>query len=52
MSHRIREAMRGGDFAPFGSGGGIVESSPEASRAAFVVAKGMCGPSGLKAWRD
>lgn len=25
MSHRIREAMRGGDFAPFGSGGGAVE---------------------------
>lgn len=26
MSHRIREAMRGGDLAPFGSGGGIVEA--------------------------
>jgi transposase-like protein len=26
MSHRIREAMRSGDLAPFGSGGGIVES--------------------------
>jgi transposase-like protein len=25
MSHRIREAMRSGDFAPFGSGGGVVE---------------------------
>ena len=25
MSHRIREAMRSGDFSPFGSGGGIVE---------------------------
>lgn len=25
MSHRIREAMRSGDFAPFGSDGGIVE---------------------------
>ena len=25
MSHRIREAMRDGDLAPFGSGGGIVE---------------------------
>lgn len=25
MSHRIREAMRDGDFAPFGSGGGVVE---------------------------
>lgn len=25
MSHRIREAMRGGDLAPFGSGGGAVE---------------------------
>ena len=25
MSHRIREAMRSGDLAPFGSGGGIVE---------------------------
>jgi transposase-like protein len=25
MSHRIREAMRSGDFTPFGSGGGIVE---------------------------
>jgi transposase-like protein len=25
MSHRIREAMRAGDFAPFGSGGGVVE---------------------------
>lgn len=25
MSHRIREAMRSGDFAPFGTGGGIVE---------------------------
>jgi transposase-like protein len=26
MSHRIREAMRSGDLAPFGSGGGIVEA--------------------------
>jgi transposase-like protein len=26
MSHRIREAMRTGDLAPFGSNGGIVES--------------------------
>jgi len=25
MSHRIREAMRDGDLAPFGSGGGVVE---------------------------
>src|SRR5882672_10583492 len=25
MSHRIREAMRSGNFAPFGSGGGVVE---------------------------
>lgn len=25
MSHRIREAMRGGDLAPFGQGGGVVE---------------------------
>jgi transposase-like protein len=25
MSHRIREAMRSGNLAPFGSGGGIVE---------------------------
>ena len=25
MTHRIREAMRDGDLAPFGSGGGIVE---------------------------
>lgn len=25
MSHRIREAMRSGDLAPFGSGGGYVE---------------------------
>jgi transposase-like protein len=25
MSHRIREAMRSGDFSPFGSDGGIVE---------------------------
>lgn len=25
MSHRIREAMRSGDFATFGSGGGVVE---------------------------
>ena len=25
MSHRIREAMRGGELAPFGSGGGDVE---------------------------
>ena len=25
MSHRIREAMRAGDLAPFGSDGGIVE---------------------------
>ena len=24
-SHRIREAMRSGDFAPFGAGGGVVE---------------------------
>jgi hypothetical protein len=26
MCHRIREAMRGGDFEPFGGGGGIVEA--------------------------
>ncbi len=26
MSHRIREAMRSGDFAPFGANGGAVES--------------------------
>ncbi len=26
MSHRIREAMRSGDLAPFGAGGGSVES--------------------------
>jgi transposase-like protein len=26
MSHRIREAMRGGSLAPFGANGGIVES--------------------------
>jgi len=26
MAHRIREAMRDGDLAPFGSGGGIVEA--------------------------
>ena len=25
MSHRIREAMRSGELAPFGSGGGVVE---------------------------
>lgn len=25
MSHRIREAMRSGDFSPFGQGGGVVE---------------------------
>ena len=25
MAHRIREAMRSGDLAPFGSGGGVVE---------------------------
>lgn len=25
MSHRIREAMRGGDLAPFGANGGVVE---------------------------
>jgi hypothetical protein len=25
MSHRIREAMRSGDFAPFGAEGGVVE---------------------------
>ena len=25
MSHRIREAMRSGDFAPFGADGGVVE---------------------------
>jgi hypothetical protein len=25
MSHRIREAMRDGNLAPFGSGGGDVE---------------------------
>lgn len=25
LAHRIREAMRSGDFAPFGGGGGIVE---------------------------
>ena len=25
MSHRIREAMRGGDLAPFGADGGVVE---------------------------
>ncbi len=26
LSHRIREAMRSGDLAPFGSGGGVVEA--------------------------
>jgi transposase-like protein len=26
MSHRIREAMRSGDFTPFGSDGGVVEA--------------------------
>src|SRR6201999_2273521 len=26
LAHRIREAMRSGDLAPFGSGGGIVEA--------------------------
>jgi hypothetical protein len=26
MCHRIREAMRDGDFEPFGGGGGIVEA--------------------------
>jgi len=25
LAHRIREAMRSGDFSPFGSGGGVVE---------------------------
>ena len=25
MSHRIREAMRSGDLAPMGGGGGVVE---------------------------
>lgn len=25
MTHRIREAMRSGDFTPFGAGGGVVE---------------------------
>ena len=25
LAHRIREAMRSGDLAPFGAGGGIVE---------------------------
>jgi hypothetical protein len=25
MSHRVREAMRSGDLAPFGAGGGVVE---------------------------
>ncbi len=25
LAHRIREAMRDGDLAPFGAGGGIVE---------------------------
>jgi len=25
MSHRVREAMRDGEFTPFGSGGGVVE---------------------------
>lgn len=25
LAHRIREAMRSGDLAPFGSGGGVVE---------------------------
>lgn len=39
LAHRIREAMRDGDLAPFGSGGGIVEADetflgvePEANR--------------------
>ena len=26
MSHRIREAMRSGDLAPFGRGGGAIEA--------------------------
>lgn len=25
LAHRIREAMRSGDFSPFGGAGGIVE---------------------------
>lgn len=40
MCHRIREAMRSGDFAPFGSDGGIVEvdetyTGPKIARGAY-----------------
>ena len=56
MSHRIREAMRSGDLAPFGSGGGAVEGSDaeegkpdQSGRAVRAVPKGRAGTGGR--WR-
>jgi len=44
LAHRIREAMRAGELAPFGSGGGIVESDetfigrdPDATPSAMAI---------------
>jgi transposase-like protein len=46
MSHRIREAMRGGDFAPFDSNGGAVEVDET-----FIVNDRSIKPKGQKKGR-
>jgi len=45
MSHRIREAMRSGDFSPMGGGGGIVEAD-ETYFGTKEVARGKKKPAG------
>ena len=37
MSHRIREAMRAGDLAPFGQGGGMVVDHLDAAKVAEIL---------------
>lgn len=46
MSHRIREAMRSGDLAPFGSGGGAVEADET-----FIGNDRTVKPKGVKKGR-
>jgi len=44
MSHRIREAMRSGDLAPFGAGGGMVEADET------FIGREPGAPKGRKGW--
>lgn len=46
MSHRVREAMRSGDFAPFGSNGGAVEVDET-----FIGRDSTIKPKGMKKGR-